>query len=214
MECENQRRRVTGSRSAVRAAARSSPAAQGENRPQRLYAGRNILNTNPPRARKGKRTAFERIMLNGLCCGWFYDFHYWFKWQSHFPRSKGDYLTDSTKVELTTCMLSQRQRVREKHMLLHSCTTETKITRLRMHHSHFRVGKRKCFSESRGCPCRARRSERLHAGVGTASRRPDQASQDPANKNHNFTTVFTWRYQTCHYTIKQTWYLTNGEAHG
>lgn len=60
MECENQRRRVTGSRSAVRAAARSSPAAQGENAPQtRLYAGRNILNTNPPRARKGKRIAFE-----------------------------------------------------------------------------------------------------------------------------------------------------------
>lgn len=65
-------------------------------------------------------------------------------------------------------------------MLLHSRTTETKITRLRMHHSHFREGKRKCFLESQGCPCRARRSERLHAGVETASRRPDQASQDPA----------------------------------
>lgn len=53
---------------------------------------------------------------------------------------------------------------------------------VRMHHSHFQQGKRKCFSESRGCPNRARRSERSHAGVGTASRRPDLANQDPASK--------------------------------
>lgn len=39
MECENQRRRVTGSRSA-----RSSPAAQGENAPQtRHCAGQDLL---------------------------------------------------------------------------------------------------------------------------------------------------------------------------
>ncbi|KAK2906797.1 hypothetical protein Q8A67_005782 [Cirrhinus molitorella] len=43
MECENQRRRVTGSRSAVRAAARSSPAAQGENGPRARNAGQNLI---------------------------------------------------------------------------------------------------------------------------------------------------------------------------
>lgn len=53
---------------------------------------------------------------------------------------------------------------------------------MRMYHSHFREGRRKCFLESQGCPSLARRSEHLHVAVGRASQQPDLANQDPANK--------------------------------